>query len=401
MKFNKKIAVVPGIIVMAAVLLKVFSSETDNAVTKIRRPTGNESQEEYSLIVKTEDKEYSVEIPVTSRIIAENELQKYFDEGFEEICSAMPGNNESLNEVRDNLVFLEEVGEYGINVDYTTDDYSLINCFGEVTNENADEGGSICNVTANLEYDGKIQSYVVRVTVFPPDYTQEEIFINKINEEINKENEIHGDEEYLVLPESIDGQEVKFVNENESKLPLIIILILIICLLWYYKKFIVKRNMEKAREIQMQADYSEIVSKLSLLMGAGMSGVSAFNKISLDYRKSRNNSKSQLRYAYEEIVSLSNRIASGISESEAYALFGRNCRSHCYVKLGSLMVQNIKKGGEGFNDILRNEATEAFIERKNMARKAAEEAGTKLLLPMGLMLCVVLVVIIVPAFMSF
>ena len=46
-------------------------------------------------------------------------------------------------------------------------------------------------------------------------------------------------------------------------------------------------------------------------------------------------------------------------------------------------------------------ATEAFIERKALARKAGEEAGTKLLLPMGLMLCVVMVVIIVPAFMSF
>ena len=80
---------------------------------------------------------------------------------------------------------------------------------------------------------------------------------------------------------------------------------------------------------------------------------------------------------------------------------GRECKSHCYIKLGSLLAQNIRKGGEGFMVALRAEVTEAFLERKARARRAGEEAGTKLLLPMGMMLCVVLVVIVVPAFMSF
>ena len=43
---------------------------------------------------------------------------------------------------------------------------------------------------------------------------------------------------------------------------------------------------------------------------------------------------------------------------------------------------------------------EALEERRARARKAGEQAGTKLLFPMMLMLLVVLVVIMVPAFMS-
>ena len=199
----------------------------------------------------------------------------------------------------------------------------------------------------------------------------------------------------------MDGKDIVFVQEKESNIPLIIVLVILGFLVWYYKKYVVKRNKEKARELQMQTDYSEIVSKLSLLMGAGMSGITAFNKIASDYKFSKKNKNGDVRFAYEEIVLATNRIASGISESEAYAIFGRSCRIHCYVKLGSLLTQNVKKGGEGFIEILKNEATEAFIERKALARKAGEEAGTKLLLPMGLMLCVVMVVIIVPAFMSF
>ena len=52
------------------------------------------------------------------------------------------------------------------------------------------------------------------------------------------------------------------------------------------------------------------------------------------------------------------------------------------------------------NQILKTEASQAFEERKARARRLGEEAGTKLLAPMFLMLAVVLVIVIVPAFMS-
>ena len=43
----------------------------------------------------------------------------------------------------------------------------------------------------------------------------------------------------------------------------------------------------------------------------------------------------------------------------------------------------------------------AFEQRKNLAKKLGEEAGTKLLLPLFLMLGVVMVMMVVPAFLAF
>ena len=43
----------------------------------------------------------------------------------------------------------------------------------------------------------------------------------------------------------------------------------------------------------------------------------------------------------------------------------------------------------------------AWEERKNLARRLGEEAGTKLLLPLFLMLLVVMVIMVVPALFSF
>ncbi len=43
----------------------------------------------------------------------------------------------------------------------------------------------------------------------------------------------------------------------------------------------------------------------------------------------------------------------------------------------------------------------AFEQRKNMAKRLGEEAGTKLLFPLFLMLGVVMAMIVLPAFLSF
>jgi tight adherence protein C len=51
--------------------------------------------------------------------------------------------------------------------------------------------------------------------------------------------------------------------------------------------------------------------------------------------------------------------------------------------------------------LLSKEAELAMEQRKNLAKRLGEEAGTKLLLPMMLMLSIIMVLIIVPALIKF
>ena len=69
-------------------------------------------------------------------------------------------------------------------------------------------------------------------------------------------------------------------------------------------------------------------------------------------------------------------------------------------KFGMLLSQNLRKGTKGLTNLLQREAQEAFEERKNMAKKLGEEAGTKLMIPLFLMLAVVFVIVTVPAFLT-
>jgi len=71
------------------------------------------------------------------------------------------------------------------------------------------------------------------------------------------------------------------------------------------------------------------------------------------------------------------------------------------MKLASLLEQNQRTGVAALRTILAAEMTLAWEERKNLARRLGEEAGTRLLLPLFLMLLVVMIVMVVPAFFSF
>lgn len=388
------------VVVFAALLIRSRQGQENMEITQLKRPGYGEGDYVYTLRARYGGDTYTVTAPVSAKKLEGAELQAAFDSAFEIICARMPGKNPSLEEVRSNLVFISSIPEYGMTVDYTLKDYSVINSFGDVNNEDAEQGGEIHTVYAQLTYDGLSQTYEIPVTVYAPEYSDEELMINKIGEELAKTNNAGMDQD-MQLPRTIDGQEITFSKQPESKAYLILLPGLAAFAFWYYKRFIVRKKADGAREEQLRADYSEIVSKLSLLMGAGMSSANAFARISRDYTAAKQGRRQPARCGYEEITAVSNRIASGVSEAEAYAAFGRACRIHSYIKLASLLTQNVVKGAEGFNAMLRNEVTEAFAERKALARIKGEEAGTKLLLPMIMMLGVVLVMIVVPAFMSF
>jgi len=89
-----------------------------------------------------------------------------------------------------------------------------------------------------------------------------------------------------------------------------------------------------------------------------------------------------------------------VGELQAYENFGRHCQLSAYRKLSSLIVQNVRKGAKGMQKLLEEEEWEAYEQRKAQARQSGEEASTKLLLPMGIMLVIVLAIMIIPAGIS-
>jgi len=154
----------------------------------------------------------------------------------------------------------------------------------------------------------------------------------------------------------------------------------------------------RAQQEQMLLDYPKVIETFSLFIGAGMTPRVAWFRICELYLKQRE--EKGVRHVYEEMVFTMYEIKGGKAEAICYEDFGSRIGITFYRKFGALLAGNVKKGAKGMTQILRNLAEDAREERKNTAKRLGDEVGTKLMLPMFMMLGIVLIVVILPAFMS-
>lgn len=148
----------------------------------------------------------------------------------------------------------------------------------------------------------------------------------------------------------------------------------------------------KRRRLSLQAEFPDFLNKMILLLGAGMSIPRAWEKIVRESEKTTPLN----RELYKSLLD----IQAGNSILQAYEGFARRCRLPEINKFVTLILQNIKKGNAELVLILRVQAAECWEMRKLAAKKMGEEASTKMLFPLLLMLIAILIIVSTPAILA-
>ena len=130
-----------------------------------------------------------------------------------------------------------------------------------------------------------------------------------------------------------------------------------------------KKTAQKERNIQLQLEYPEIVSKMAVLMGSGMTVEQAWNRITARYLDKRKNNDENIMPAYEEMLVTEREISDGVTGRKAYAGFAERVKLPCYQKLVRIILQSIHKGSKGVCEMLEKESEDAFDERRLLALK--------------------------------
>lgn len=401
----KKIVIV-GLVVFVFNTLSIFayistisSSSLDKNI--ILRPGSHEETKTISLdvyitkedlLVLTEE----IELEIQGKRYSKEELNDLIIEAKDYIDASLLKENKSLNEVRGDIYLTSHVPGTGLSIKWERENNQLINREGKVNNGDLKEAVSTW-VLASIQYFDLQVEYKIDLLVLPRLYTEEELAYQKLLEEISKSEESSKTQDSLELPSSIGEMDVIWEEKKESLTTTFIAIGIVAAVLvfWGYDKDLYAKVEERNR--QMLLDYPEIIDKITLLLGAGMPLANAWHKIVLDYKGKKTNK----RYAYEEMIITSNELMLGKSEIAAYESFGRRVKLLPYLRFSSLLAQNVRKGSSDLLRTLELEAIESFEERKELAKRIGEEAGTKLLFPMMLMLLIVLIIVIVPAFLSF
>ena len=372
----------------------------------LKRAGPGQGERIYEILVKgldqeQKDKKLLIDIPVRERRYTKKESEELFDRLETELQTQMLSDNDSLNSIIQDLNFINRLDSFGVSVRWDTSDPYLIDSFGTVYNEGLLEGGKEILITAAVSDGIHEHSYQFKGKVVPPELTMEEKQKAAFKKWANEIDTKQQTADALVLPEVFKGQPLEYFKPKEESYGILPVLGLALAVLLQIRTQVEKQNRYRLREQQLLLDYSEVVSKLVVYIGAGYTVRGAWERIAANYGEAMKNGKQSIRPAYEEMVKTAVQLRSGLPEGRAYNEFGRRCSLQPYIKLAALLEQNQKNGGRQLRNALDIEMGSAFEQRKHAAKKLGEEAGTKLLLPLLLMLLVVMIMIVVPAFLAF
>jgi hypothetical protein len=239
----------------------------------------------------------------------------------------------------------------------------------------------------------------LEITVLPKELTEEEKAYRELEEYLLLSEESSRQEEVWQLPETWNGRRIKWsLREGRRVLLILGVSAAAAVLVFFLSDRDLHEKLEKRKRI-LRLEYPDFVHELVLLVGAGMTTRGAFQKMAAEYEQKKRKTGISLP-AYEEVLRTCREMQSGVAEGAAYERFGRRTGMQEYVRLSNLLLQNLKRGNSSLPERLREEAYKAGEERLQQSRRLGEEAGTRLLVPMVMMLGVVMLLIMFPAFSS-
>lgn len=383
-----------GTLFGAAARLSMESEAVLSEEGAIARGSYLDGEKVVSVVTEYGQQKMDFEIEVEPKQLSEEETEKLFADLWEELPEYILGKNDDLENVTSDLALKERYGEYPITVRWESSRPGILNEGGQVFPV---ETAEAVTLSVSFTYGGLERKEKLEVTLVPPALTQEELLYTKLEELLQQSQSESLSQDEWILPSEWQGEDISWrqtVEDNSLLLWAASMATGVLVFLFLDKDL--HEQVEK-RKKSLRSDYSQIVHKLALFVGAGMTVRGAFQKTTGDYEM-KCQSGGKKSPAYEEMVYTCRELRSGISEGLSYEHFGKRTGLQEYIRLSALLTQNLKRGNSMLLERLREEADKSAEERLQQCKKLGEEAGTKLLVPMVLMLAVVMAIIMVPAF---
>lgn len=381
---------------ISLILWTVGQADDSGQLRFIREDYGGE-EVEYTLNYQNEEKEikqFTITLePVRYRA---DELEEQFQRGFAYLEEQMLGDNESCQQIQKNMNLQAGIPDSGLAVSWNSDDYELIDERGIVNNQNLTKA-QVVHLQLELSYEETTRSKEYEVVVQPKSFTAEEEEQRRIQLELEKLLQESVYEKEISISSDIQGVHITDANTgNRNPWMIVFFAVVISVMLWFRQKEELQ-NQVKKRNQELLGEYPYLVNQLVLYIGAGATVSGAFGRIIQQFETNKKKNGA----LFEELTVMWNEMHSGITQEQAYVNFGRRVGLMPYLKLMALLVQQIKKGTGGVVFQLEQEEHDAFEQKKERAKQLGETAGTKLLLPMIILMVISMIIVVCPAMMNF
>lgn len=390
---KSKIVVVFLFIFVIAIIKDLSAEEIKNGVVDRGEIGAKEKEISLNLNVEKLLKDYEFSLNILPMMPRQEEAENYFLETIVVIDKDFEGEYTDIPLKKSYLDGL-------VKADWSFKPYGIIDSEGNVNTNKLQERETIIQAQAELQCGSYERVYQFSFLYKKPELSESEKLLQEIENGLQQQMMEEG-REIIELPSEINGYPLHWSEEKEYLTPKILLLeILAFVLLIIFTKRKQKED-EKKRLQDMERDYADIVSQLSLLLGAGMTAKQAWNRLAMQYNFKRRCGMIEKKQVYESILRMNGRFLEGVSERMAYQQFREEIPANSYHKLMRILLGSLEKGTQGIEMRLEEESQLAFEQKILLAKKRGEEASTKMLGPLMFMLVIVMGIIMIPALIGF
>ncbi len=390
-----------GALVLFCLLLicSVFAGEeTVISGGRIARGLPSDPEQTVSLLARSEDgQEQQMDIVVKPRQYSDAEREQLFERARKYIDSVIKGQNSSLDQVKYPLVFPDRLPGENVSIIWECEDYSLVGADGRLGDLSHIQLPAHTTVKAVVQYGDYKQEYEKKIRITEYIRSQEQKDREALQSALTEAEKKSSQEEFLQLPDRAGGKKISWVYEKETKTAALLVLCFASGAGFFAHEKEKQKKLLQARRESLSAWYPVFVHKMVLMLSCGMTVRRSWQECMLDLGAEKEGRKSWL---YREMYYSWLQMQTGQPEIQVYQEFGERADEPGYAQFVQLLVQRIRQGNKGMQDMMLSLARSAQNRRREIAKQRGETAGTRLLLPMIMLLVVVLSIVMFPALLS-
>jgi len=154
-----------------------------------------------------------------------------------------------------------------------------------------------------------------------------------------------------------------------------------------------EKESEKEKEKLLRSRYPKVVYALTAYTEGGMSAREALRKMTRQEIIGDG-------ILFDELSLLNYELDNGLGMEKALLMFASRIKVNEYKKLAGLLAQNERKGSVKLSEVLSMELLEASNNKMRMIKEQSEARKVKMLLPITMLLLVVILILMGPAFIQ-
>ena len=398
-----KIILSEVIIGIFLLIILIFGSLFSSKDIILNRNLFGEGTKEVQISLKKDKKNKKITYKLGEQELSTTEIKKIYKEFFKKLKKEMAGANKGLDKVTRSLNLPENLEGYPFEITYEPSEDGYIFLDGALNKKEQQKLKKgefyITYITAQISYRQYRQSKRYKVEIFPKEDTYRYDLFSKVEQYLKRKEQKDRYVTQIKIPSSYKGIKIGNGQKGVGSWG-VLVLFITLGLFIPVHNYISLREKGDECQVEAERDFPVIVHLLTLYMGAGLSFYSAVRRITYNYQSQKKENE-QKKYAFEKIIFMERQMNNGISQKEACHNWGMQFRTDSYQKLSLILIQSFTKGAKEASILMETEEKEAFRKRVDRARKEGEEAATRLLFPMILLLGEVMLLVMYPALIRF